>query len=67
MNVGVCDASCRASFVPLAKKQGKDPTALLGQPSPTQTARYLRDREEVVAEGPSFGDLIRIEAEKVKS
>jgi hypothetical protein len=42
-------------------------TALLGHTSPAQTARYLRDRQEVVAEGPSFGDLISIEAEKAKS
>jgi integrase len=66
---GVTDAhlhDLRAVAATWAKKQGKDPTALLGHTSPTQTARYLRDREEVVAEGPSFGDLIRIEAEKAK-
>jgi len=34
---------------------------------PIPVLLYLRDREEVVAEGPSFGDLMRIEAEKPKS
>jgi integrase len=67
---GVSDAhlhDLRAVAATWAKKQGKDPTALLGHSSPAQTARYLRDREEVVAKGPSFGDLMRIEAEKPKS
>lgn len=37
-----------------AKRQGKDPTKLLGHTSPTMTQRYLRDREIPVVEGPSF-------------
>ena len=67
---GVEDAhlhDLRAVAATWAKKQGKNPTTLLGHSSPAQTARYLRDREEVVAEGPSFGDLLRGEAEKPKS
>jgi integrase len=47
----------RAMAATHAKRQGKNPTALLGHTSPAQTARYLRDREEVIAEGPSFGEL----------
>jgi len=49
---GVADAhlhDLRAVAATWAKKQGKDPTALLGHTSLAQTARYLRDREEVVA------------------
>lgn len=48
----------RAVAATWAKKQGLDPTALLGHSSKAQTERYLRDREEVLAEGPSFGHLI---------
>jgi integrase len=66
---GVTDAhlhDLRAVAATWAKKQAKNPTALLGHTSPAQTARYLRDREEVVAEGPSFGDLMSSTAEKPK-
>ena len=48
----------RAFAATWARKQGKNPTALLGHSSPAQTERYLRDKEEVIAEGPSFGRLI---------
>jgi integrase len=54
---GIPDATLhdlRAVAATAARKQGKDATALLGHTSPAQTARYLRDREEVIAEGPSF-------------
>jgi integrase len=54
---GVQDATIhdlRAVAATWAKKQGKNPTALLGHSSPAQTERYLRDKEEVVAEGPEF-------------
>jgi len=67
---GVTDAhlhDLRAVAATWATKQRKNPTALLGHSSPAQTVRYLRDREEVVAEGPTFGDLISTEAEKAKS
>lgn len=47
----------RAVAATWAKKQGLNPTLLLGHTSPTQTERYLRDREEVMAEGPSFNHL----------
>lgn len=58
---GVADANLhdlRAVAATWAKKQGKNPTTLLGHSSPAQTERYLRDREEVRAEGPSFDELI---------
>jgi integrase len=38
-----------------AKRQGINPTALLGHADPKMTRRYLRDRETPVVEGPSFG------------
>jgi len=49
----------RAVAATEAKKQGKNPTALLGHTSEQQTQRYLRDKEEPVVEGPSFGQSIR--------
>ena len=58
---GVEDAQLRdlrAFAATWAKKQGKNPTALLMHSSPSQTVRYLREKEEPVAEGPSFGHLI---------
>lgn len=58
---GVEDATLhdlRAVAATWAKKQGINPTTLLGHSSPAQTERYLRDREEVTAEGPSFRRLI---------
>jgi integrase len=60
---GVTDANLhdlRAVAATWAKKQGLNPTLLLGHSSPAQTERYLRDREELIAEGPSFGHLIDI-------
>jgi integrase len=45
----------RAMSATWAKREGKNPTALLGHTSVTQTDRYLRDKESTVAEGPSFG------------
>lgn len=58
---GVPDArlhDLRAVAATWAKKQGKNATALLFHSSPAQTERYLRDKEEPVVEGPSFGHLI---------
>lgn len=58
---GIEDATLhdlRAVAATWAKKQGLNPTSLLGHSSPAQTERYLRDKEEVVAEGPSFRHLI---------
>lgn len=58
---GVQDAhlhDLRAVAATWAKKQGKNPTTLLGHTSPAQTQRYLRDREEPLAEGPSFRRLL---------
>ena len=37
-----------------AKRQGIDPTALLGHADAKMTRRYLRDREVPVVVGPSF-------------
>lgn len=57
---GVLDANLhdlRAVAATEAKKQGINPTALLGHTSETQTARYLRSREEPVVDGPSFRRL----------
>lgn len=48
----------RAFAATWAKKQGMNATALLGHTSPAQTERYLRDKEEPVAPGPSFGHLL---------
>jgi integrase len=45
----------RALAATHAKRQGMDATALLGHSSQAQTARYLRDRDHVVVESPSFG------------
>lgn len=48
----------RAVAAAAAKRQGMNPTALLGHSSPQQTVRYLREREETVVDGPSFRRLI---------
>jgi integrase len=40
-----------------AKRQGINPTALLGHTDAKMTRRYLRDREIPVVEGPSFGHV----------
>lgn len=58
---GVVDArihDLRAMAATWAKKQGMNPTALLFHASAAQTERYLREKEEPIAEGPSFGHLI---------
>lgn len=58
---GVPDArlhDLRAVAATWAKKQGKNPTTLLFHSSPAQTERYLRDKEEPIAEGPSFDHLL---------
>lgn len=58
---GVSDArihDLRAMAATWAKKQGFNPTTLLFHSSPSQTERYLRDKEEAVAEGPSFDHLL---------
>ncbi|MGQ0834972.1 MAG: tyrosine-type recombinase/integrase [Gammaproteobacteria bacterium] len=65
------DAACKAAGVEdahihdlravagtWAKKLGLNPQALLGHVSPQNTARYLRDKEEPVVEGPSFCQAI---------
>lgn len=60
---GVANATIhdlRAVAATWAKKQGFNPTLLLGHSSPAQTERYLRDREEVLAEGPSFRHMLSI-------
>lgn len=48
----------RAMAATWSRRQGLNPTALLGHTSAQQTVRYLRDREATVASGPSFGRLI---------
>lgn len=48
----------RALSATETKKQGKNPTALLGHTSPQQTERYLRGTEEPVVDGPSFRRLL---------
>lgn len=58
---GILDAQLRdlrAVAATTAKRQGKDPTALLGHTNPEQTKRYLRDKEEPLVEAPSFGHPI---------
>lgn len=58
---GVDDArihDLRAFAATWAKKQGKNPTALLMHTSAAQTARYLRAKDEPVAEGPSFDSIV---------
>jgi integrase len=45
----------RAMAATWARRQGQNPTALLGHTNVIQTERYLRDREATLAEGPSFG------------
>jgi integrase len=58
---GIPDArihDLRAVAATWAKKQGKNPTTLLFHSSAAQTQRYLRDKEESIAEGPSFEGLL---------
>lgn len=49
----------RAVALTAARKQGLNATRLAGHSSPAQTERYLRDREEPLANGPSFGQSNR--------
>jgi integrase len=46
----------RAMSATWAKRQGINASSLLGHATPSNTARYLRDRDATVAEGPSFGE-----------
>lgn len=55
---GVQDADMRdlrAMSGTEAKRQGLNPTALLGHASPAMTSRYLRDKQVPVVEGPRIG------------
>jgi integrase len=59
---GVADAhlhDLRAVALTAARQQGLNATGLAGHSSPAQTARYLRDRQEPIAEAPSFGQSNR--------
>ncbi len=59
---GVPDAhlhDLRAVALTHARRQGLNATRLAGHSSPAQTERYLRDREEPLANGPSFGQSNR--------
>lgn len=65
---GVADAhlhDLRAVALTAARRQGLNATRLAGHSSPAQTERYLRDREEPLAEGPSFGQSNR-QGEKIR-
>lgn len=44
----------RAVAATKAKQQGKNATQLLAHTTPQQTERYLRGREEVLVDGPSY-------------
>jgi integrase len=48
----------RAVAATTAKQQGKNPTELLAHTTVQQTQRYLRGREEVLVEGPSYGEVL---------
>lgn len=50
----------RAMSATWSKRQGQNPTALLGHSNVIQTDRYLRDRDSTLAEGPSFGQSKRL-------
>lgn len=55
---GVEDAQLRdlrAMSATAAKRQGKNPTKLLGHSSPQTTERYLRGKEVPIVEGPGIG------------
>jgi integrase len=45
----------RAMAATWSKRQGQNPTALMGHTNVVQTDRYLRDRVTSVTDGPSFG------------
>ena len=64
---GIADAhlhDLRAVALTAARRQGLNATRLAGHSSPAQTERYLRDRDEPLAEGPSFGQSNR-QGEKI--
>jgi len=48
----------RAVAATTAKRQGKNATSLLAHSTPQQTQRYLRGREEVLVEGPSYDSIL---------
>jgi integrase len=48
----------RAVAATKAKQQGKDATKLLAHTTTQQTERYLRGREEVLVEGPSYAEVL---------
>lgn len=50
----------RAMSGTAARRQGKNPTELLGHKNPAMTARYLRDREIPEVDGPSFGQVLDV-------
>jgi integrase len=49
----------RAKSLTDAKRDGKNPTALGGHSSPAMTARYLRNHETVLADPPSFRQIVK--------
>jgi integrase len=60
---GVLDVQLRdlrAMSGTAARRQGKNPTELLGHKSPAMTERYLRDREIPQVDGPSFGHIVDV-------
>lgn len=64
---GVEDAQMRdlrAVSGSAAKRQGKNPQALLGHTKEATTLIYLRDKESPLVEGPSFGQLSNIGRKK---
>lgn len=50
----------RAVAATTAKRQGINPTALLGHKTPATTVRYLRDKEVPEVEAPSFARVLDI-------
>lgn len=48
----------RAVAATTAKRQGKNPTELLAHTTAQQTQRYLRGREEVLVDGPSYAEAL---------
>lgn len=50
----------RAMAITEARRQGINPQALAGHTSPSMTARYLRDREIPIVDGPSFRQVLDV-------
>jgi integrase len=48
----------RAVAATAAKKQGKNPTELLGHKNEGMTDRYIRDRDSPIVQGPQYGDVL---------